>query len=81
MLAFAGDLKLEGPVSGQVKMLLEENAALQVSSLLLTAVKYPVVPEKQLMQLLFGSLLFGASWLQASLQSTAFRFIFYVTWQ
>ena len=25
-----GDLKLEGPVSNQVRMLLEENAALQV---------------------------------------------------
>lgn len=25
-----GDLKLEGPVTSQVKMLLEENAALQV---------------------------------------------------
>lgn len=47
LLIFPGDLKLEGPVSGQVKMLLEENAALQVSSLLLCAVTYPVVPEKQ----------------------------------
>ena len=32
----AGDLKLEGPVSRQVKMLLEENAALQVNRFLQT---------------------------------------------
>lgn len=29
-LVVTGDLKLEGPVTNQVKMLLEENAALQV---------------------------------------------------
>ena len=31
LVAVTGDLKLEGPVSSQVKLLLEENAALQVT--------------------------------------------------